>query len=86
MPIYEYQCQDCGARLEKIQKISASPLTTCPSCHKETLERLISPAGFRLSGQGWYETDFKAGNRRNLAGDSSGSGGSSGSTGKGGAE
>ncbi|RKR06167.1 putative FmdB family regulatory protein [Kushneria sinocarnis] len=83
MPIYEYQCQNCGARLEKIQKISASPLTNCPSCREEALERLISPAGFRLSGQGWYETDFKAGNRRNLAGDS---GSTSGASGKGGAE
>ncbi|MFC0268424.1 FmdB family zinc ribbon protein [Kushneria aurantia] len=75
MPIYEYECRQCGQRLEKLQKISAEPLVECPACHQPALERLISAAGFRLSGGGWYETDFKAGNRRNLAGDS-GSGGS----------
>lgn len=69
MPIYEYECRDCGQRLEKIQKISADPLIDCPACHAPSLERLISASGFRLTGGGWYETDFKSANRRNLAGD-----------------
>ncbi len=59
MPIYEYQCQACGEQLDKLQKMSDSPLTTCPKCEKETLKRVISSSGFRLKGTGWYETDFK---------------------------
>lgn len=73
MPIYEYECKACGHRLEKLQKISASPLTDCPSCHTAELTRLVSAAGFRLAGGGWYETDFKSGSKKNLAGDSTGS-------------
>ena len=69
MPIYEYQCKACGHRLEKLQKISAAPLTDCPSCEASELSRLVSAAGFRLAGGGWYETDFKAGAKKNLAGD-----------------
>lgn len=72
MPIYEYQCRACGQRLEKIQKIDAQPLVECPACHQSALERLISAAGFRLSGGGWYETDFKSSGRRNIAGDTAG--------------
>ncbi|WP_458525761.1 FmdB family zinc ribbon protein [Onishia taeanensis] len=69
MPIYEYECKACGHRLEKLQKISADPLTDCPSCDKDELHRLVSAAGFRLAGNGWYETDFKSGNKKNLAGE-----------------
>ncbi|RAR60293.1 MULTISPECIES: FmdB family zinc ribbon protein [Halomonadaceae] len=69
MPIYEYECKACGHRLEKLQKISADPLTECPACAKEELQRLISAAGFRLAGNGWYETDFKSGSKKNLAGE-----------------
>ncbi|MGC3872339.1 FmdB family zinc ribbon protein [Halomonas sp. GXIMD04776] len=71
MPIYEYQCKACDQRLEKLQKISAAPLTQCPHCEQQTLSRLISAAGFRLAGGGWYETDFKSGGKKNLAGDKS---------------
>ncbi|WP_353982169.1 zinc ribbon domain-containing protein [Salinicola endophyticus] len=70
MPIYEYECKACGHRLEKLQKISAAPLTDCPACTEPTLSRLVSAAGFRLAGGGWYETDFKSGSKKNLAGDS----------------
>lgn len=68
MPIYEYQCSSCGATLEKLQRMNAEPLKECPECHKDTLARVVSAAGFRLSGDGWYETDFKSSNKRNLAG------------------
>lgn len=76
MPIYEYQCKECGHQLEAIQKISAAPLSDCPECNKPALTKLISAAGFRLSGKGWYETDFKTGSKKNLAGDSGSGGGS----------
>jgi len=67
MPIYEYQCTECGHELEKLQKISDAPLTECPACGKPTLQKLVSAAGFRLKGGGWYETDFKSKNRKNVA-------------------
>ncbi len=69
MPIYEYRCQSCGHELEKLQKISDPPLIDCPECAQPALSKLISAAAFRLKGSGWYETDFKKDNRRNLAGD-----------------
>lgn len=66
MPIYEYRCDACGHELEKMQKISDAPLTECPACAQPALKKLISAAGFRLKGGGWYETDFKKGNKKNL--------------------
>jgi len=78
MPIYEYQCQGCSHELEKLQKISDEPLAVCPACGEPHLKRKISAAGFRLKGGGWYETDFKSGGKKNLAGDA-GASGSSGS-------
>ncbi|MGM0616177.1 MAG: FmdB family zinc ribbon protein [Pseudomonadota bacterium] len=71
MPIYEYECKACGQRLEKLQKMSADPLTQCPECKQEALSRLVSAAGFRLAGGGWYETDFKTGSKKNLVADKS---------------
>lgn len=59
MPIYEYQCQDCGHELEKLQKMSDDPIKDCPACGKPQLIKKVSAAGFRLKGTGWYETDFK---------------------------
>ncbi len=59
MPIYEYQCENCQHTFDTLQKISEDPLVKCPECEKETLKKLISQAGFRLKGTGWYETDFK---------------------------
>ena len=67
MPIYEYQCEACGHYLETLQKISDPPLTDCHKCGKPALKKLISAAAFRLKGGGWYETDFKTGNRKNVA-------------------
>lgn len=67
MPIYEYECTACGHLLEKLQKVSEPPLSQCPECNEASLQKLISAAGFRLSGGGWYETDFKTGNKKNLS-------------------
>ena len=67
MPIYEYECGECRHRLEALQKISDAPLVECPACGKSSLRKLVSAAGFRLKGGGWYETDFKTGNKQNLA-------------------
>ena len=81
MPIYEYQCQDCGKQLEALQKLSDAPLQDCPDCGEPSLKKKVSAAAFRLKGGGWYETDFKTGNKKNLASGSD-SAGSSGSTDK----
>ena len=59
MPIYEYRCSSCGNDHEVLQKISEPLLTTCPTCRKDTLTKLVSAAGFQLKGSGWYATDFK---------------------------
>ena len=67
MPIYEYICESCDEAHDALQKISDAPLTDCPACGESTLKKKISAPGFRLSGSGWYETDFKSGNQRNLA-------------------
>lgn len=59
MPIYEYACTACDHKLEVLQKMSDEPLKVCPACQQSTLKKLVSAAGFRLKGTGWYETDFK---------------------------
>jgi len=74
MPIYEYQCQACQHELEALQKISDAPLLDCPECNKSELKKKISAAGFRLKGGGWYETDFKTGSKKNIAGGEASSG------------
>ena len=66
MPIYEYLCESCGHELEKLQRMSDLALTDCPACNQSELKRLVSAAGFRLKGSGWYETDFKKGSKKNL--------------------
>jgi putative FmdB family regulatory protein len=66
MPIYEYQCAACGHIFDSLQKISDAPLTTCPDCGAEALKKLLSAPAFRLKGGGWYETDFKTGDKKNL--------------------
>ena len=71
MPIYEYQCDQCDHGFDTIQKFSDALLKICPECNQESLRKKISAPSFRLSGTGWYETDFKSDKekKRNLAGD-----------------
>lgn len=69
MPIYEYQCGECAHSMEAIQKMSDPVLVECPVCHKPSLKKCVTAPSFRLAGGGWYETDFKTGNKKNLAGD-----------------
>ena len=69
MPIYEYECRDCGHVFDALQKMSDDVLRDCPDCGKAELRKLLSAPNFRLKGGGWYETDFKDKNKRNLAGD-----------------
>jgi putative FmdB family regulatory protein len=67
VPIYEYRCESCAFELEKLQKMSEDKLVDCPECGQSALKRLVSAVAFRLKGSGWYETDFKKDNKRNLA-------------------
>ena len=71
MPIYEYQCQQCGHHHEALQKVSDPKLRQCPECGRKALKRLVSAVRFRLAGSGWYETDFKSDKegKRNLHGE-----------------
>ena len=69
MPIYAYICKNCDHDLDALQKMADAPLVDCPSCGEPELKRQLSAPRFRLKGQGWYETDFKKGNQRNIAGD-----------------
>ncbi|WDP88965.1 MAG: zinc ribbon domain-containing protein [Desulfobacter sp.] len=57
MPVYEYQCKECGHIEEAFQKISEPPLEICPQC-KGSLKKLISQSSFHLKGSGWYVTDY----------------------------
>ena len=81
MPIYEYLCHACGFGKDVLQKLSDTPLTDCPECGKAQYRKQISAAGFRLKGQGWYETDFKTGAKKNLVGDAKSSNAEKGSEG-----
>jgi putative FmdB family regulatory protein len=66
VPIYEYACKKCAHKLDALQKMSDDPLVDCPECGEPALKRLLSAPRFRLKGKGWYETDFKKDNQRNV--------------------
>jgi len=61
MPIYEYRCSSCGSQKDYLRKLSDPLLTECPDCGEETLQKMVTAAGFQLKGSGWYATDFKNG-------------------------
>lgn len=69
MPIYEYQCLECGHQKDVLQKVSDEPLVDCPACGKARFAKKISAPGFQLKGTGWYETDFK---NKSTGGDAAG--------------
>tara|TARA_B100000959_G_scaffold122242_1_gene128350 strand:+ start:865 stop:1224 length:360 start_codon:yes stop_codon:yes gene_type:complete len=57
MPLYEYECGDCGERFEQIQRLSDPPEKVCPSCGGAVEKQLSSPA-IQFKGTGWYVTDY----------------------------
>jgi len=57
MPLYEYECESCGKRFERIQKFSDPPIEECPSCGKRVRKVVSSPA-VHFKGSGWYITDY----------------------------
>jgi putative FmdB family regulatory protein len=67
MPIYGYACKNCDHTMDALQKMNDEALLECPDCGEPALKRLLSAPRFRLKGQGWYETDFKKDNQRNIS-------------------
>jgi putative FmdB family regulatory protein len=59
MPLYEYECRTCHARLEVIQRFADAPKKRCPDCGGR-LAKLISRSGFVLKGGGWYANDYSS--------------------------
>ena len=60
MPVYEYECRNCGDRREVEQRITAEPLSECTECGKFALQRLISGSSFVLRGTGWAADNYAA--------------------------
>lgn len=58
MPLYEYECRQCGVRFERLQKMTDAPLTDCPECGG-SIYRVIQPVGVIFKGSGFYVTDNK---------------------------
>ena len=81
MPIYEYACESCGHRFEKLMRMSADP-PDCPECSSEAVRKLISQSGFVLKGGGWYKDHYglKSSSSSSSSESSSDSSGSSGSS------
>jgi putative FmdB family regulatory protein len=71
MPIYAFACAACGHAFDRLQKLSDPDPSACPECAADAVKRQLTAPSFRLSGSGWYETDFKkdGDRKRNLAGE-----------------
>lgn len=69
MPIYEFECTECGDQFERLQRLSDPDPSVCPKCGAPRVKRRLTAPAFRLAGSGWYETDFKkdGDRKRNLA-------------------
>jgi putative FmdB family regulatory protein len=59
MPVYEYECKSCGSRFEKVQPITADPITECVNCGQGPIRRIFHPVGVIFKGSGWYITDSR---------------------------
>jgi len=60
MPIYIYRCENCGVQFERHQSFTDEPLKRCPECSKNSLRKVLTPAGIVFKGSGWYATDHKS--------------------------
>lgn len=64
MPVYTYECEECGVRFDARQRFSEAPIAVCPECGGHT-HRVPQPVGIVFKGSGWYSTDSRG--RNNLA-------------------
>ncbi|MCC4602633.1 zinc ribbon domain-containing protein [Xanthomonas campestris pv. badrii] len=75
MPIYAFQCSACDHQFDRLLKMSDPVPERCPACSANAIKRQVTAPSFRLSGSGWYETDFKsAGEKKKNLTDTSGGG------------
>ncbi len=58
MPVYEYECEQCGTRFERNQSVRDEPVRRCPEC-SGTVHKVFHPAGIIFKGSGWYITDSR---------------------------
>ena len=58
MPLYEYECESCGKRFERIQKFSDPPADVCPHCGQGPVRKLLSSPAIQFKGSGFYITDY----------------------------
>ena len=68
MPIYEYECRECGTRFERMQSFQDEPVRVCPTCGGET-RRVLHPVGVIFKGSGWYVTDSRKARGKAAEGD-----------------
>ncbi len=71
MPLYTYQCENCGVVFERQQKFDDKPIKRCPECNKSTVRRVIQPAGIIFKGSGWYKTDSRSSSSSTVSSSSS---------------
>ena len=57
MPIFEYECTECGYYFDELQKLGAEPLVECPDCGEDALKKLLSAPAFQLKGSGWRNSE-----------------------------
>ncbi len=69
MPVYEYECEHCGARFERIQSVKDEPIRQCPEC-SGTVHKVFHPAGIIFKGSGWYITDSRKSSTGSVTGES----------------
>lgn len=60
MPLYTYECNNCGVVFERLQKFTDKPIKRCPECNKNSVRKVIQPAGIIFKGSGWYKTDSRS--------------------------
>lgn len=58
MPVYEYECENCGRRFERLQSMNDEPVRQCPEC-AGAVHKVFHPAGIIFKGSGWYITDSR---------------------------
>jgi putative FmdB family regulatory protein len=70
MPLYTYECNNCGVQFERLQKFDDKPIKRCPECNKTAVKRVIQPAGIVFKGSGWYKTDSRSSSSSTTGGSS----------------